>query len=242
MAKKSKKEVRTDEWLGTFADTMTLLLTFFVLLYSMSTVNEQKFKQLSNSFQLMFNGSSSQNVLDFNTSSGEVPIVGQPEMTEGEKNSSQHMQDNVYEQVMEIVMENNLKSDVNVYEDEQGINIQMKETVLFNSGKANLLPESKEILSKINTIISNINNKIIIEGHTDNVPINSDIYPTNWHLSSARSISVMQYFINEKGNKNPERFMAVSCGEYSPIVPNDSDEHRAQNRRVNIIIVTNKKE
>ncbi|MGL4730156.1 MAG: flagellar motor protein MotB [Clostridium sp.] len=242
MARKPKKEERTDEWLATFADTMTLLLTFFVLLYSMSTVNEQKLMQVSNSFQLMFTGSSSQNIMDFNTSSGQVPVVGQSEVTQGAQDNLQDMKDNVYQQVMEIITENNMQSEMEVFEDEKGINIQMKETVLFESGKADLLQKSKEILSKINTVIANVNNKIIIEGHTDNVPINSVIYPTNWHLSSARSISVLQYFIQEKGNKNPERFMAVACGEYSPIVPNDSDANRAKNRRVNIIIVTNEKE
>lgn len=242
MAKKKKDDIKTDAWLATFSDTMTLLLTFFVMLYAMSTVSEDKLKQISSSFQLMFTGQVSQNILNLNEASGEVPVVGQPEIAEGERENMEDTKDKVYQEVLELIKQNNMEKEIDVYEDEKGINIQMKETVLFDSGKAELVPASKNILEKVNTIIAGINNKIIIEGHTDNVPISSSIYPSNWHLSSARSLSVLQYFINEKGNKNPERFTATAYGEYSPLVPNDSDANRAKNRRVNIIIVTDKKE
>ncbi|GAA0121392.1 OmpA family protein [Clostridium faecium] len=240
---KKKSEIRTDAWMNTFADTMTLLLTFFVLLYSFSTVDAEKFQQISTAFQSMFSGKAGVSMLDFNMSSGEVPVVGKPENTTDSLNiDNEDIQDNLYEQVSKLISESNLQDDVKVFENEKGINIQLKETVLFESGKSELLPNSRKILNEINTLVSKINNNIIIEGHTDNMPISTAKFPSNWYLSSARALSVLDYFLIEKKQPNPERFIANAYGEYNPIVPNDTDEHRAMNRRVNIIIVTEEKE
>lgn len=240
---KKKSEIRTDAWMNTFADTMTLLLTFFVLLYSFSTVDAEKFQQISTAFQSMFSGKAGVSMLDFNMSSGEVPVVGKPENTTDSLNiDNEDIQDNLYEQVSKLISESNLQDDVKVFENEKGINIQLKETVLFESGKSELLPNSRKILNEINTLVSKINNNIIIEGHTDNMPISTAKFPSNWYLSSARALSVLDFFLIEKKQPNPERFIANAYGEYNPIVPNDTDEHRAMNRRVNIIIVTEEKE
>lgn len=243
MSKKKKEEMKTDGWLGTYADTMTLLLTFFVLLYSLSTVNQEAFQQISNSFQVMFKGKASNSILDFNMANGDVPVVGKPNATSSQQSKNkQNVKDKVYEKVSNYISTNNLSKDVTVFQNEKGINMQLKESVLFETGQAQLVPSSRDVLDKINSIISNMNNKIIIEGHTDNVPISNPQFPNNWYLSSARALSVLDYFIIDKHAKNPERFIAEACGEYEPIVPNDSDENRAKNRRVNIIIVTDEKE
>ncbi|WP_454053790.1 flagellar motor protein MotB [Clostridium sp. Marseille-Q7071] len=240
---KKKSEIKTDAWMNTFADTMTLLLTFFVLLYSFSTVDAEKFQQISASFQSMFSGKANTSMLEFNIASGQVPVVGKPENTTDSLNvDNQDIQDNLYEQVSKLISESNLQDDVKVFENEKGINIQLKETVLFESAKSELLPNSKKILNEINTLIAKINNNIIIEGHTDNLPISTEQFPSNWYLSSARALSVLDYFLIDKKQPNPERFIANAYGEHNPLVPNDSDENRAMNRRVNIIIVTEEKE
>jgi chemotaxis protein MotB len=217
----SKKEVKTDGWLATYADTVTLLLTFFVLLYSFSTVDAAKFRQISTSFQSMFTGKAANSMLEFNVASGEVPVVGKPEQTTETKDPNK---------------------EITVYENYKGINIELKEAILFDTGKAHLRDDSVGVLSKINEIIGKVSAKVIVEGHTDNLPIKTEQFPSNWHLSSARAMSVLDYFLVTKGQKNPERFSAQAYGEYSPIAPNDSAEHRAMNRRVNIIILSGKKE
>ena len=96
---------------------------------------------------------------------------------------------------------------------------------------------SEEVLVKINTLISTLPNSIQVEGHTDNVPISNSQYQDNWSLSSARAASVVRYFTQNK-NQEPTRFSAVGCGEFKPKVENTSEENKAQNRRVNILIVS----
>jgi len=148
----------------------------------------------------------------------------------------------ILEDVLTYIKENDLENDVQIYEDEKGLNIQMKDSVLFDTGKAELRSDSKTVLDKVSDLIGKVDNKIIIEGHTDNIPINTPAMPNNWHLSSARALSVLDYFLGSKKILNPQRFSAQGCGEYRPIAKNDTDEGRAKNRRVNIIVVTNVKE
>ncbi len=232
----SKKEVKTDGWLATYADTVTLLLTFFVLLYSFSTVDAEKFRQISSSFQSMFSGKPDASMLELNIASGEVPIVGEQQPT---TDSQIDPTKQIYDDITSFIKENKLEDEVKVYENHKGINIELKEAILFDTGKAILRNDSIGVLNKINDLMGKVSSSIIIEGHTDNVPIKTSQFPSNWHLSSARAISVLDYFLVTKGQSNPGRFSVQAYGEYSPIVANDTPEHRAMNRRVNIIILTN---
>ncbi len=236
----AKKEIKTDGWLATYADTVTLLLTFFVLLYSLSTIDSQKFQQIAVAMQSAFSGKADRSILEFNSSSGDVPIVGKPQLTVEDAQENENLE--ILEDVLTYIKENDLENDVQIYEDEKGLNIQMKDSVLFDTGKAELRSDSKNVLDKVSDLIGKVDNKIIIEGHTDNVPINTPAMPNNWHLSSARALSVLDYFLDSKKILNPQRFSAQGCGEYRPIAKNDTDEGRAKNRRVNIIVVTNVKE
>ncbi|WP_346913553.1 OmpA family protein [Clostridium sp.] len=236
----AKKEIKTDGWLATYADTVTLLLTFFVLLYSLSTVDSQKLQQIAAAMQSAFSGKADKSILEFNSSSGDVPIVGKPQITVENAQENENLE--ILEDVLTYVKENDLENDVQIYEDEKGLNIQMKDSVLFDTGKAELRPDSKNVLDKVSDLIGKVDNKIIIEGHTDNLPINTPAMPNNWHLSSERALSVLDYFLDNNKGLNPKRFSAQGCGEYKPIAPNDTNEGRAKNRRVNIIVVTNVKE
>jgi len=236
----AKKDIKTDGWLATYADTVTLLLTFFVLLYSLSTIDSQKFQQIAVAMQSAFSGKADRSILEFNSSSGDVPIVGNPQLTVEDIQENEDLE--ILEDVLTYIKENDLENDVQIYEDEKGLNIQMKDSVLFDTGKAELRSDSKNVLDKVSDLIGKVDNKIIIEGHTDNVPINTPAMPNNWHLSSARALSVLDYFLGSKKILNPQRFSAQGCGEYRPIAKNDTDEGRAKNRRVNIIVVTNVKE
>lgn len=240
MAKKN--EVDPNAWMNTYADMVTLLMTFFVLLYSMSSLDSQKFHQIASSFQEMFTGKSQASILDFNMSNGDVPIVGQASPSEEAAEKVESEDDEVLKEVSKYVEENGMSDQVQVYENEKGVNLELKEKVLFDTGKADLRSDSISVLTKINDLFKNTSGNIIIEGHTDNVPIKNSRYPSNFYLASDRALSVLDFFLSKDMNHNPERFSTKSCGEYEPVAPNDTEENKAKNRRVNIIIVSQKKE
>ena len=226
-----------NEWLQTYSDTMTLLLTFFILLYSFSTVDAEKFKMISSALQSILTGQESTSIFDYNMSSGSVPIVGEDTKTNEIDIGEASGEPSMYEQVLEFINENNLESVVTITRDSRGIIIQLRDNILFESGSADIKENSKQILEKISTLILRFDNEIIIEGHTDNVPIHNAKYDSNWELSSARALNVLKYFVNVK-KVDPYRISAHAYGEYKPVMPNDTPEHRAANRRVNILIVT----
>ncbi len=236
--KGAKEEMRTDAWLATFADTMTLLLTFFVLLYSFSTVDAAKFKQIATSLQSVLTGETGKSILDFNVKNGEVPLVGEPVPTTDANTNTE----DIYEKVQSFIKERKLEATVVIKTNNRGVIIKLRENILFQSGKAEIIANSKPVLDSIYGLISNFPNDIVIEGHTDNIPISNNQYKNNWQLSSARALTVLEYFVGIKGQTHPERFKSIAYGEYQPIAPNNSDVNRALNRRVNILIVANEKE
>lgn len=243
MAKKKRRntfeEMQGDGWLGTYSDTITLLLTFFILLYSMSTIDEAKFKQLSKAFNEMLIGKVGDSVLQYNLYNGEVPVVGGEEQGDLDGDIMVPSSDSMYDEVKKFAAANKLDQVVEVTEDERGVILQLKDSILFESGQAVLKKESKTILDKLSDLIKAMPNSIVVEGHTDNVPIETMEYKNNWELSTARSLSVVSYFIDTK-NLNPSRFSAAGYGEYKPLLENTSVENKAKNRRVNILIVAEK--
>lgn len=243
MARKKKKSdggLTGDEWLGTYSDCVTLLMTFFVLLYSMSTVDIKKVQAISQAFSVM-TGESADSFLKYDMYQGSVPILGGESKIDNTIESNENAHETMYQNIKDFVEKNQLESTVNITEDERGVILQLRDNILFESGQANLIPESKQVLDKINDLIATLPNSIIIEGHTDNVPISNEKYRSNWELSTERAINVIRYFIEQK-KQNPSRFSASGYGEFRPIVENTSDENRSKNRRVNILIVANNKE
>ncbi|MGG7176571.1 OmpA family protein [Clostridium paraputrificum] len=242
MARRKKKDSDefTTSWLDTYADTITLLMTFFVLLYSLSSVDAQKVKQVSNAFNEIMSGSSADSILQYDLYNGKVPLVG-GESSYEDLIEATGGQTQTYEEVKDFVNRNDLSSTVSITEDERGIILQLRDNILFETGQADLKAESMAILDKINVLISTLPNSIIIEGHTDNVPIKTSKFDSNWELSATRATKVLRYFTEGKG-QNANRFSATGYGETRPLVHNTSAENRAQNRRVNILIVANNKE
>lgn len=240
MARKKKEEgggPTGNEWLGTYSDMVTLLMTLFVLLYSMSTVDEEKVRAISQAFSIM-TGKSADSILQYDMYEGSQPVLGGESKVENTIEQSENIdQKTMYEEVKEFVEQNQLNTTIDVVQDKNGVVLQLRDNILFDSGKAELTDGSKEILDKINTLISTMPNSIQIEGHTDNVPISNSQYEDNLELSSARAASVVRYFTNNK-NQSSARFSAVGCGDSKPRVENTTEENKAQNRRVNILIVS----
>lgn len=240
--KKNKAEgLRGDEWMATYADTVTLLLTFFVLLYSMATVDAEKTKSISNAFTSMMSGQNGDSIMEYNMYNGEVPLIGGETEDNIEGGESLTEQEKMYKNVKEFVNENNLGSVVDIIDNKRGVIIQLRDNVLFETSSSDLREESKEVLNKINSLIASIDNQILVEGHTDNRPINTSRFPSNWELSADRAVNVVKYFIEVMG-QDPSIFSAAGYGEYHPVAPNDTYENMAKNRRVDILIVTTEKE
>ena len=243
MARKKKEQVgglTGNEWLGTYADTMTLLLTFFVLLYSTAAVDTEKVKSISTAFSMM-NSTGGTSLLEFDMYDGEVPLIGGESLEQITSQADISEKDKMYMNVKEFISNNNLTEVVEVVDNERGISLQLRDNVLFESASSDIKEDSKGILNKINELVLTVNNNILIEGHTDNIPINTARFPSNWELSVDRAVNVVRHFIEIKG-QNPKRFSAAGYGEYQPIAPNDSYENMAKNRRVEILILTSETE
>jgi chemotaxis protein MotB len=138
--------------------------------------------------------------------------------------------------VNELIQEYDYENSVKVEENERGIIIRILEEILFASGSAELGIDSKQVLKQIGAIIQSLPNDIRIEGHTDDIPISTAQYPSNWHLSVTRALNTAYYLINDE-NINPAKVSIVGYSEYKPVQPNEEIENRALNRRVDIVII-----
>lgn len=250
MARKRKKKVSSGGspgWMTTFGDLMSLLLTFFILLFSMSMLNESQFNKAADSLRSSFIGTGTDSIIDggsdfidSNESSGYEDI--DPEEVIVSENSTEDVHTipeavhQLYETVDGYLTEEGIETDVTISRDQEGVYIDIKEAILFDSGRATLKDSGQETIGNLAGMFELFDNEIIIEGYTDNVPSTSARFPTNWELSVERAVSVLRH-LTDNFSISPERLSARGYGEYRPTVANDSSKNRAQNRRVNIVIV-----
>jgi chemotaxis protein MotB len=210
-----------DRYLITYADLITLLLGLFIILYAISNIDNKKYSNMIEAMTNVFGKP--------------VPVTNLTPGTQGVKNLSPTEQ--LKTELMKLIDDNNYSSSIRFEENERGITIHILDDILFAPGKADLTEASKHVLSNLAVILRELPNDIRIEGHTDNTPINTSLFPSNWHLSQARATSTVFYLIqNEK--LNPDKISTVGNAEYKPIAANDTPEHRSQNRRVDIVIIT----
>lgn len=222
-------------WLVTYSDMVTLLLTFFILLLSFSTLDNRKLKVAIGSLR------GALGVMDQQPGMGGAqPSIIVPPITEVQypdtSNKISKREDII--KIKEKVAQNPITSQVNTALTERGIVITLLDSVLFTSGRADLLESARPVLSEIGSILSSLNADIRIAGHTDDTPISAEslaLYPSNWELSTARAMSVLRYFANEE-QINPRYLSVAGHGSYRPRVSNETPEGRRQNRRVEIVI------
>ncbi len=228
-----KEKDRSERWLITYADMITLLMIFFIVMYSLSKIDVAKFKTLAESLAAVFGAGGM--ILE---SPGPAVVPGSP--PEQIKELVEKAQLEKLKQRLEnYIRENGLAAKVSVSTEERGIVLSFQDDVLFDLGSARLTDKAKEILGKVAPILVDTPNYIRIEGHTDNLPINTPRFPSNWELSAARATNVVQELIHNHGLP-PHKLSAAAYGEYRPRVPNDSDYNRQLNRRVNIVILRSK--
>ncbi|MEH6990191.1 flagellar motor protein MotS [Cytobacillus firmus] len=216
-------------WMVTFSDLVTLILVFFILLFSMSQIDLMKFQAISDSFR-------DRQVLDFQPSI--IPSENQGETegnTEKEGSGQSDSLDELQMEIQSFLDENGLEEVIVANRTERGVVLVLQEQVLFESGEASLIDSSYPFLDKVGTLLANMSNLVKVEGHTDDRPITTYRYPSNWELSAARASTVIRY-LTEGHKLDSHRFMAVGYGETRPIVPNSGPENWEKNRRVEIII------
>ncbi|HSQ41138.1 MAG TPA: flagellar motor protein MotB [Fibrobacteraceae bacterium] len=225
-----EKPVRTiPASLLTFGDMMSLLLTFFVMLVSMASFETAKFKIASESLSGAFG------VLETFPTIAVQPFVRIPKEDGGEDRRKISIADaRKLEKIFQ--QQRKLGESVKVQITDKGIGILLHDPIGFGSGSADLQGSGAQIVTDVATIVKSTPNlKIRVEGHTDDVPIHTERFHSNWQLSSARALAVVE-LLAQKSGIDPANMSAVGYGEYRPLVPNTSEENRAKNRRIQIFV------
>ena len=208
-AKQKDKQAEDGDWLTTYADMMTLLMTFFVLLFAMSTLDPVKLEQFGDSTK---------------KNTGSLKKVKKVSLSQ------------INKEVKKLVVEQELQSQVKVSMDARGVTLGIASDLAFGSGTAKLSGSIKSFLAKLVGTMEKATYAIAVEGHTDNVPIRSGQFPSNWELSAARASAVIRYLTSQ--GIEADKFRAIGFGDTAPIAPNDTRENQAKNRRVDITFLT----
>ncbi|MDD4904926.1 flagellar motor protein MotD [Methylobacter sp. G7] len=254
MARRRKRPIADtnnhDRWMVSYADFITLLFAFFVVMYSISSVNEGKYKTLSDSLGEAFSNKEQQGNEIAPIQIGTLPTTIQPiplenpttvEVEERRELSEEILKERKqlsqvsgqFEQVLAPFIKDNL---VSVKKNDYWIELEMNSEMLFLSGEAELSKKAIPVLKKIVEVINPLPNMINIEGHTDNIPIDNIKFRSNWDLSSARATSVVHEFVKE--GINPPRLSAIGYGEFHPIDDNKIEAGRFKNRRVVLVLMS----
>ena len=236
-AKRHKHEEHVDEsWLVPYADILTLLLALFIVLFASSSVDQDKLERMSAVFNQVFEGGTG--------------VFDNPSPTESIDATSQDVQEAVnryaedqkqlsetQEKVEQLIAVNELENQFQATMTDDGLLITIRDSVLFESGKADIRPEQRDVATDLGNILNfDPARNVIITGHTDNVPIANSTFDSNWELSVSRALNFLKIIINSNDELDAKYFSVKGFGEYSPIASNDTNEGRAQNRRVEVLV------
>jgi len=255
--KKHEEEPSQDRWLVSYADFITLLFAFFTTLYAISTIDAQKLGKMVVSMRASFDNnlfSPGSRTLTLNQGAGSNPSSREAEMRSqdtiglvmprvedlssskrrtlsGEKALQGFKSD-----VESLLSAEIRKGRVRAHMEPRGLIVSLGEAGVFDSGSDQIKPEGKALLDRIAATLVSLDNQIRVEGHTDNVPIRNSRFPSNWELSTARATAMISYLIGNFQLK-PELVSAAGYAEYRPAASNDTEEGRARNRRVDIVVL-----
>lgn len=249
--KKAAEHESSERWLITYADMITLLMVMFVVFFAMATVDLKKFKAAAQSLKEGF-GASKPETVAVGQGAEPVPIfdtAGGAEPLEGAGIGAGESPIDIFEfpkfaETLEQQIKESFEKEgmfdvegVTVDYNQRGITITISpDNILFDSGKASLKPEFKKVLDVLGPTLLSLPNRIQIEGHTDNVPINTVVFPSNWELSTARASAVLRYLVSGVGVP-VSRLSAAGYADSHPVDTNETKEGKARNRRVEIVIL-----
>ncbi|AAK78286.1 chemotaxis protein MotB [Clostridium acetobutylicum] len=242
--KKHEEPENSERWLLTYSDLITLLMAFFIVMYASSTVSKEKFAQIAQSLKVGFNGASgktvigNQDAVDIKSTSSYVTQEASKQSASAEKAEENKLKD-VKKKIDQYVNQNGMQGSVSTNLQEKGLVVSIVDTLMFDTGRAEVKPDFQKKLVEIGEILKTIDNYIRIEGHTDNTPISNSQYASNIELGSARSNNVEHLFIDV--SKIPVTQMyTVSYADTRPVADNNSEAGKARNRRVDIVILNSK--
>lgn len=220
-------------WLLTYADMITLLMAFFIMMYSMSVLNLAKFREAAISIRSGFGGIMPGQGPSILGSTGQMSV--RPSPIAGDSTGIAWQ---IVKPVQTLIRETPMiKDNARIYMDHRGLVLSLaSDKVLFAPGSADIRPEARSVLTNIAQVLRSVPNEVRVEGHTCNLPTRSGSYPSNWELSTARATNVVRYLIGS-GNLSPRRISAAGFADTRPVVPNDYEEHRRLNRRVDFVIL-----
>jgi chemotaxis protein MotB len=216
-----------ERWLITYADLITLLLAFFIMMYTFSKQDAQKYQEVSERLRVIFTGGTG----ILKTGSSGTSAIN-PLGKTGSDGEMKKQLENEVKAMTEITGDNK----ISVFKDERGLVVRIMDTALFDEGRAELKEKAKTALKKIVPTLKSGNNQIRVEGHTDNRPINTSEFGSNWELSTRRATEVVRHLL-EAYDFPPQRISASGYAEYRPVAANDSTENRAFNRRIEIVLM-----
>jgi chemotaxis protein MotB len=226
-----------DRWLVSYADYVTLLLAFFVTIYAISQLDNSRLIQAQSSIQRALNAPVFLGGFPLEPGVGERPAPGiRGDLPAASLRAAPQTQ---IEEVSRLVQENlrdltNFQ-DIRMMITGRGLVIHLPEFLFFATGEAQIRPEAEPLLDRLASVLRKIPNQVMVEGHTDNRPINTPQFPSNWELSVHRATSLLRYLVG-KDHLDPARFAAAGYGEYAPLASNDDEAGRRLNRRVDIVI------
>ncbi len=229
--KAEPKKENLERWLLTYADLITLLLAFFVVLYATSRVDVQQFKAVAESLHRAFNtgpvdvSGSSSSLLS--NSSGLLPDLAAIEAADFKR---------ISDALTGLARKEGISESLRLRQGQDTIVISLSNNLLFDSGSADLRVEAAGVLDEVAAQLRGMPNFFRIEGHTDNVPIHTEQFPSNWELSTARATNVLRWIV-DRDHIDPRRGYAAGFADTRPVASNDTPEGRALNRRADIVIL-----
>lgn len=254
--KKHEEHENLERWMVSYADFVTLLFAFFVVMYSISSINEGKYRVLSDSISSAFTGQAapikpikmdepikapikavSNRPPPDNAARPVPPPGGLPDA--GDEQQARELNgvaDELDSGLKELVDQNI----ISVKRDKAWVEVEINTSILFNSGSAGLQPAAMPVMRTLAKILNEKKYNIQVEGFTDNVPIKTEAFPSNWELSAARAASVVRVFADD--GISPQRLVAIGFGEHRPITDNSTEDNRKKNRRVRVVILPPGKE
>lgn len=239
-ARKKKHEEHMDEsWLVPYADILTLLLALFIVLFASSSVDQEKLEQMSQVFNQVFDGGTS--FLE-QPSAVQTPNATNDETPQETQQNSAYLKDQqeleeIKDSVDNFIAVNEMEGQFATEMTEGGLLVTIRDSILFDSGKATIKPEYKPIAKELaDVLVSDPARSIVVTGHTDNVPQSGSEFASNWELSVMRATNFLKVLVSSNENLDPRYFSAKGDGEYKAIAPNNTAEGRAKNRRVEVLI------
>lgn len=234
--KKQHHEEHLDEtWLLPYSDMLTLLLALFIVMFALGQTDKAKFQALSKEFNIIFSGGSGVMQRD---GSSMIPMDGAGGEGSGVYNAKteEDKMNEIKKMLEQEIGKEGYSDKIKVELTSQGLEITMQDAVLFRSGEAEIVNNASLVLSKLSNMLRDLDNKVKIVGHTDNVPISNSRFRSNWDLSAMRAINVMNYMVSSTGI-TANRASIEAHGEYAPKYDNNTEDGRAKNRRVEIIVI-----